>query len=82
MYTLTADTEKFKRAVIMNSEKTSEKLTNILTKEEYKEYLIGQVKKIDDIQCIYGLSESDRIKLMVLEFDIVKELYKLDNEKK
>lgn len=65
----------------MNGEKSSKKLTNILTKEKYREYLIGQVKKIDNAQCIYGLSGSDRVKLMVLEFEIAKELYKLDNEK-
>lgn len=61
----------------MNGEKSSKKFT----KEAYREYLFGQVKRIDDTQYIYGLSQSDKVKLMVLEFKVVKEIYNLDNEK-
>lgn len=50
------------------------------TKEEYREYLIDNLKIIDEISDNIILSNEIRMQAMKLLFDLTTALYKLDND--
>lgn len=52
-----------------------------ITKERYREYLETMLENIDVItDSSRGLSRSDCLQLLMFQYDIMQELYKLDND--
>lgn len=53
-----------------------------LTKEKYREYLeemLGNIKLITDTS--KNLNRNEALELLKFQYDITKEIYKLDNDK-
>lgn len=53
-----------------------------LTKEDYRKYLVDAYKEITEKVKTFGITNTrDSISVVRLHLEIVRELYKIDNEK-